>query len=244
VNPTELGWLAAIVATAFCIEAATGFGGTVVALTLGSARFGLDPLLAVLVPLNLILSGWILSRQREHVSKEFLLRRALPGMAVGFLLGTALTGALPAGTLALGFGLFVAGVALWQLITIARPVAPLKAGPQWAALLAGGVAHGLFATGGPLAVIAAQRALPKKEAFRATLACVWLVLNLGVAARLAWNGSLGPATLLTSAVLIAPLMLGGLLGDRLHHLLGRDAFRAGVASLLLLGGGFIAWSHR
>ncbi len=37
---TQLAVLAAIVATAFCVEAATGFGGTVVALTLGASRFG------------------------------------------------------------------------------------------------------------------------------------------------------------------------------------------------------------
>lgn len=241
---SDLAWLAAIVATAFCVEAATGFGGTVVALTLGAAHFGLDPLLAVLVPLNLMLSSWILLQQKQYVSREFLLKRALPAMAAGFALGTVLTTSLPAASLALGFGLFVAAVAAWQLVTLARPVPPLKAGPQWAALVAGGVAHGLFATGGPLAVIVAQRALPKKEEFRATLACLWLVLNLGVVARLTHNGSLRPATLLTSAVLIAPLALGGLVGDKLHRVLGRDAFKAGVALLLLLGGASIAWSNR
>ncbi len=240
----ELAALAAIVALAFGVEAATGFGSTVVALTLGAAHFGLEPLLAVLVPLNLLLSAWILARDRREIAGGFLLKQALPAMGLGLLVGTALVSWLPAEKLAGGFGLFVAALALWQLLQLARPVAPLGTGAQWATLLAGGVAHGLFATGGPLAVVVAQRALPQKTAFRATLATLWLVLNLGVLARLAVRGQLSGASLFTSVVLLLPLALGALAGDRLHRVLGRSAFRAAVAVVLLAGGVSIVWSHR
>jgi len=244
VSAVELVSLMAIVAAAYCVEAATGFGGTVVALTLGAAHFGLDPLLAMLVPLNLMLSAWILLRAREHISRPFLFKRALPAMSVGLVMGSLLTRSLPARTLALTFGLFVAALALWQLISMARPPAPLGAPAQWAALLAGGVAHGLFATGGPLAVIVAQRAVPDKVAFRATLACLWLVLNVGVLARLGFNGTLKLETLIVSGALLLPLALGALAGDRLHRVLSREAFRAIVATVLLFGGAALAWSHR
>jgi len=242
--PPELAALAAIVALAFGVEAATGFGSTVVALTLGAGHFGLEPLLGVLVPLNLLLSAWILARERSEVSRAFLLQRALPAMGAGLVLGTALCSALPARALAAGFGLFVAALAIAQLVSIARPPRPLAPGAQWAALLAGGVAHGLFATGGPLAVVVAQRALPQKAAFRATLACLWLVLNLGVLARLGWSGHLGGASLVTSALLLLPLGLGAVAGDRLHRVLGRSAFRAVVAVVLLLGGASLFWGSR
>ncbi len=240
----ELAALAGIVALAFGVEAATGFGGTVVALTLGAGHFGLEPLLAVLVPLNLMLSAWILAREWREVSKEFLVRRALPAMGLGLLLGSVLSTALPARALAAAFGAGVVALAIWQLISLARPPNPLRAGAQWAALLAGGVAHGLFATGGPLAVVVAQRALPQKAAFRATLECLWLVLNLGVLARLGWTGHLGGPTWLTAAALLVPLGLGALLGDRLHRVLGTSAFRAVVAVVLLFGGASLVWGSR
>ncbi len=227
----ELPWLAGLVALAFGVEAATGFGGTLVALALGARHFGVEPLLAILVPLNVALSTAILARDWRSVSRPFLLKRALPAMAVGLLAGTMLTTVLGSRGLLLAFGLSIVTFAAWQLATRARPPAELGPKAQWVALLAGGVVHGLFATGGPLAVLVAQRDVPEKRAFRATLAALWLALNT------LWLLRLGDAHALpTAALLLVPLALGAVAGELVHRRLAAQTFRA-VVSLVLLAGG-------
>jgi uncharacterized protein len=226
--------LAALVAASFGVEAATGFGSTVIALALGGRWFGVERLLAVLVPLNMVLSAAIVVRDRASISPPFLLQRAFPAMALGLVGGALLSAWLGSDGLLLAFGVFVLALALWQLATARRPPAPLGERAQWAALIAGGFVHGLFATGGPLAVLVAQRQLPDKRELRATLAVLWLALNTIWLVRLA-----DARALATSGALLLPLILGAVAGNRLHRALDGTRFRVAVAMILLVGGASI-----
>jgi uncharacterized membrane protein YfcA len=231
---TELGVLAALVAVSFGIEAATGFGSTVIALALGGRWFGVERLLAVLVPLNMVLSAFIIWKDWRSISRAFLLQRAFPAMAGGLIAGALLSTWLGSEGLLAAFGIFILVLATWQLVTARRPPPAMGERAQWAALVAGGVIHGLFATGGPLAVLVAQRQLPDKRELRATLAVLWLALNTLWLVRTA-----DPHALATSAALVLPLALGGLLGNRLHRTLDGTRFRVAVAAILLVGGASI-----
>jgi uncharacterized membrane protein YfcA len=230
----DLLLLAAVVAVSFGVEAATGFGSTVIALALGGRWFGVERLLAVLVPLNMVLSAVIVWRDWPSVSRPFLLQRAFPAMAVGLIAGVLLSTWLGSDVLLAAFGAFILVLAVWQLATARRPPPALGERAQWAALVAGGFIHGLFATGGPLAVLVAQRQLPDKREMRATLAALWLTMNTVWLVRTADTKALA-----TSGALLVPLALGALLGNRLHHALQGAAFRVAVAALLLVGGASI-----
>ncbi|MGV3625719.1 MAG: hypothetical protein ACO1OB_33215, partial [Archangium sp.] len=112
-NPLWL--LAGIVFVAFLIEAAAGFGSMVVALTLGALWFDVNQLLAWLVPVNFVLSCYLVAVGWKHIAWKFLMTRMVPLMALGLALGTLVaTRAAAAAWLKPAFGLFVVAVAIWQ----------------------------------------------------------------------------------------------------------------------------------
>jgi uncharacterized membrane protein YfcA len=107
---------------------------------------------------------------------------------------------------------------------------PVAAG----ALAVAGVIHGLFACGGPLVVYVVGRSLHEKSAFRATLSALWLVMNAVLVTTMIVGGTINARTLLTSAWLVPPLLVGLFLGDRLHRRLDERAFRVAVFALLFV----------
>jgi uncharacterized membrane protein YfcA len=237
---SPLAVLAGVVFLSFLVEAATGFGSMVVALTLGAMVFTVPELLAWLIPVNMVLSAYLVVRGRQHVQWRFLGTRLVPLMAVGLGVGTLVAArANEASWLKPVFGLFVMGVAAWQLHAALRPAAetrPLPAPARVAALLGAGVIHGIFATGGPLAVFVSARELPEKSAFRATLSLLWLVLNALVLPRLVLEGQVSATSLWTSALMLLPLAAGIAAGEWVHHRLAEGGFRVAVAALLLAAG--------
>jgi uncharacterized membrane protein YfcA len=232
--------LAGIVFVAFLVEAAAGFGSVVVAMTVGALWFPVPSLLAWLVPVNLVLSVYLVLRGRAFLDWRFLGRRLLPLMAVGLAVGTLVASrAAEANWLKPAFGLFVVAVAGWQLRSSlvaqaeGRPLAePVRA----LALVSAGVIHGVYATGGPLAVFVAARELKDKGSFRATLSALWVALNLLVLPRLVVQGEVTGASLGTSALMLAPLALGILAGEWVHERLDENQFRVVVGALLLAAG--------
>lgn len=236
--------LAGVVLLSFFVEAAAGFGSMVVALTLGSLAFGVNELLAVLIPVNMVLSAYLVLRGWGAIEWRLLFVRWLPLLAVGLALGTVVAArASEAAWLKPAFGLFVVLVAAWQLASTLRPelgagALPLPA--KVAALLGAGAIHGVFATGGPLVVFVAARELPGKAAFRASLSVLWLVLNALVMPRLVLDGHVTTATLSRSAAMLLPLGAGIVAGEWLHHRLDERKFRLLVGALLLAAGAVLA----
>lgn len=241
-NPIAV--LALIVFVAFLVEAAAGFGSMVVALTVGALWFPVNELLGLLVPVNLVLSTYLVARGWRALDWRFLLARTLPLMALGLGVGTLLAGrAASAGWLKPVFGAFVVGIAAWQLAEARRGTTsarPLPAVGRVSALLGAGLIHGVFATGGPLAVFVSARELGDKTTFRATLSALWVVLNLLVLPRLVAQGELSGATLPTSALLLFPLALGIAAGEWVHARLDQRRFAVVVAVLLLVAGAVLA----
>lgn len=238
--------LAGIVFVAFLVEAAAGFGSVVVAMTVGALWWPVPQLLAWLVPVNLVLSVYLVLRGRGALDWRFLGRRLLPLMAVGLAVGTLVASrANEAAWLKPAFGVFVVGVAAWQLrraLSVHGEGAPLSPPLRAVALLGAGVIHGVYATGGPLAVFVSARELKDKASFRATLSALWVALNSLVLPRLVLQGEITATTLGTSALMLAPLGLGIVAGEWVHHRLDERRFRVAVAALLLLAGGVLAVS--
>jgi len=235
--------LAAIVCLAFVIEAALGFGATVVAVTLGAFVAPIDVVLPAFVPLNLLLSGYLVGRYARHVERRLLLRRILPLMALGLPAGMWLFHGGSETLLRTGFGGFVVALSAGELLAgrlgapARRPLAPAW---QAALLVLGGVVHGAWATGGPLAVYVAGREVHDKRAFRATLSALWLVLNAVVVGGYAVAGDLNGGSLRLSAILLVPLALGILAGEWVHGRVDGARFRTLVFAMLLVAGAVLA----
>jgi uncharacterized membrane protein YfcA len=226
--------VAAVALVAFATEGAIGFGGTVLAASVGAQLVPLDVLLPAFVILNLVLSSWLLGRGRDAIAWRVLGRDVAPPVAAGAAIGLALFHLPGQAWLILAFSAFVIGLAIFQLVKPAE--GSLSRAPRIALLVIGGIAHGLFGTGGPMIVYVVRRRLPDKRAFRATLAVLWLVLNIALVINFASAGLyVAPVddVVLVLAVTIVP---GLVLGDFIHHKLDAHRFERAVWLLLLAAG--------
>ncbi|MFO0596704.1 MAG: sulfite exporter TauE/SafE family protein [Myxococcaceae bacterium] len=230
--------LGLLVFFAFLVEAAAGFGSMVIALTVGALWAPVDQLLVWLVPVNLVLSCWLVARGWGHIDWRFALTKLLPLMGVGLGVGLIISSrAAQATWVKPVFGAFVVAVSVWQLRGASEAAsAPLPLPTRVLALVGAGVIHGLYATGGPLAVFVSARELPEKARFRATLSLLWVVLNIAVIARFAFDGKLTTESLGVSAWMLLPLGVGIAAGEWVHHRLDERRFRVVVAALLLVAG--------
>jgi uncharacterized protein len=233
-DPATLVILGVVALLAFTTEGAIGFGGTVLAASIGAQVVDLEVLLPAFVPLNMLMSSWLLGRGWKVIGWRMLVVEVAPAVAIGAGLGLALFH-LPAKTqLALVFGAFVIGLAVLQL---ARPAEkPLARPLQLGFLGLGGVAHGLFGTGGPMIVYVVRRRLQDKTAFRSTLAVLWLVLNIALLVNFATSHLYTRATAEIGTVIAFALVPGLLIGNKLHHKLDAERFERVVWIVLLLAG--------
>lgn len=236
----EYLWLLALfILFAYTVEAMTGFGSIVIALSLGALLLPVPQLLPILVPLNILMTGWLGWRLRRHTDGRLLLRRILPLMGAGTLIGYLLLPWLDENWLKHLFGALIicfASRELWR----SRHSQPVQH-PHWLTpplMLAAGVTHGLFASGGPLLVYALAGTTLDKARLRATLITVWFALNSGLTLAFLFDGRLRPA-LPTVALLALLLPIGIWLGGVLHQRVDELRFRQLVYLLLLLTGSLL-----
>ena len=151
---TSVVLLALVVFVAFLVEATLGFGATIVTVVLGVLLFPLDVLLPAFVPLNLVLSLYLVGRYRRHVAWRLLLLRIVPLMGLGMPLGIFLFHQAGHHWLNVGFGVFVVVLSAAELHRLRRAggqTHALGVAARVALLVSGGVIHGAYATGGPMA---------------------------------------------------------------------------------------------
>lgn len=211
-------------------------------MTFGAHLFPIPTLLPVIVPLGLVLSIWLAWHNRAHVDRRLVVRRILPLMGLGVLIGLTIFERASNDGLRRALGLFVVAVAtaeLWRTLrTRGEPGVPRPLGPfaTRVTLLGAGVIHGLFSSGGPLLVYALGRLPIEKHAFRATLSTVWVALASTLTLAYAWQGRVGAESLTATATLLPILATAFVVGDWAHHRLDESTFRTLVYVLLILAG--------
>lgn len=239
--PTRDLWLLAIVALAFSVEGALGFGATVIAVALASMLMPIAELLPAFVPLNMVLSAYFAVRYRRVVRWDLLFRRVLPGMLAGLPFGIVALAKAPEAPLKLAFGVFVVALSAIELARSQKTSAALLTrGRTWGFLFLGGLIHGAFATGGPLAVYVLGRQSVEKTAFRATLAVLWLSLNVVLVSTYVALGKLGATSLDLSSHLALGLAVGLGVGELLHGRVPERLFRKLVFAMLAIAGTVLA----
>lgn len=228
---------AACVALGFAVEAAVGFGGTLICVGLGVIFLPLTEVLSIFLPLNLGLSFTMLLRTRKDLDGRFLLRKLAPFMALGIPLGLFLSARVPASPMKRALGIFLLLFSLRELFR-KEGTSPSPRRRVFAPLLLfiGGVFHGAFATGGPLVVFVASSELRDKAKFRATLTALWCILNTAVIVTYAVQGNINLATLRVSMFLTPVLFVSVWLGELLHRNVSAERFRIATHILLLAVG--------
>lgn len=229
--------LALFILLAYTVEAITGFGSLVIALSLGALLLPISELMPILVPLNVCMTSYLVWRHRQQIHWPTLLRLILPLMLAGTLIGYGLRPWLGDQLLQLLFGALVLWFASRELWRMARNHIA-TAHPAWLSrslTLGAGLTHGLFASGGPLLVYALAGTTLDKGKMRATLLSVWLSLNASLTLLFLFDGSLLPS--LHKIIWYLPiLVLGVWAGEFLHHHLNEQRFRQFVYALLVMTG--------
>ncbi|MBI2058521.1 MAG: sulfite exporter TauE/SafE family protein [Nitrospirae bacterium] len=231
-----------IVAVAHAVETITGFGATIIALSAGAFFLPLDSLVVALVLVGWLQSLWLVARGFRHVEWKFLLYQVLPLCGIGFPLGIFGFAKFPQHHLKTALGLFVVAVAAMELLRLRREKVTSKELPFAARaglLAAGGFFHGLFATGGPLVVYFASRAILDKSRFRSTLSALWLILNSILILSYLATSRLQREPALLAASLLPALAIGILAGEQLHSRVNEVVFRILVQVVLILTGAFL-----
>ncbi len=233
--------LGAFILLAYTVEAVTGFGSIVIALSLGALFLPIPELMPVLVPLNIFQSGYLTWRYRHRIHLPTLLRLILPLMAAGTLAGYLLRPSLGGAVLQTLFGLLIVWFACRELWRMARTGASTRHGSlaTRGLMFAAGVSHGLFASGGPLLVYALAGTTLDKASLRSTLIAVWFSLNGLLSVIFLFDGTLLPA--LPRLVTYLPVVLVGLVaGEWLHRRVDERRFRQLVFLLLVVTGVLLA----
>ena len=233
---------ALVVFLGIVVESTAGFGATVVTVTLASHLLPIEDVLAAFVPVNMLMSAYFVLRYRALIDKKMLVRRVLPFMGPGMVVGMALFQLRGAGWIKIAFGAFVVVLAIVELVGafLEKAGEERKSLPKPAAvgaLFGAGVIHGLFACGGPLLVYVTSREIQDKGRFRATLSAVWLTLNIVLASSYVVEGTINRSSLQTSGVLLGAFLIGLPVGEKVHGKLAPEKFRVAVFGLLLFAGG-------
>lgn len=232
--------LALILFGAYAVQAMSGFGAVVLAVTFGALLMPIRQLPPILVPLNVLLVTYLVARYYKTIDLRVLLLRILPLMGVGVVVGVYLFDYLPTEIdLKPWFAGLIILLSVLELIRLLKnlervPVVDLVPGPVW--MFLSGITHGLFASGGPLLVYAVNRLSLDKATFRSTLSAVWLVMNVSLTIFYLLSGHTSPERVAGLVVFLPSIVLGTVLGEYLHHRAPEHQFRIIVSVILLCAG--------
>jgi uncharacterized membrane protein YfcA len=226
------------------LEAVTGFGCSVLAMPFVTGLLGMRTGVMVITVLAWILALYFAITKRKHIDwKQFGIIAGF--MLIGLPIGMYLFRSIDSGGLKLILAIFICIVSVWQLIRLSKsnntqkPLVGKKAIPYYLLLIAGGVIHGIFSSGGPLVVLYASRNIPDKGKFRATLCLLWTTLNTILIAVYLKEGSFTAPVAKTTAYLVPFVLVGIFAGEKIHDKVNARTFSLIVFSMLLLTGLFM-----
>lgn len=223
-----------IILFAFFFRSLSGFGGALLSIPLLVIFFPLKFIVPMESVLEVALSAGLLPSVIRRVDKTEL-RRLLPGVVIGSLLGVYFLGSVVDQHLKFMLGVVIIVVALNMLRKTPRSVTALR---RWglSAGIVGGVLGGLFGTSGPAYVAYLSSQTLEKEVFRATLIFIFAVEYSWRLTLYAWQGLLGYDELEFAFFLGPALILSTILGNFSHIRISEHLFRRLVAILMLVSG--------
>ncbi len=231
--------LAPFVFLAYATEALSGFGAALVAVTLGAHFHPIDKLVPILVPLNVLVTGYIAVSNRREIKADLLLKQILPFMGCGVAAGTLLFPLVKGAPLQWLLGIVITVFAARELILLKTRK---KVGKPFSFWVSGGwqflagIVHAFYTTGAPPLVYAVSRLNLPKGVFRATMCTVWASMNTIMICIFLGNGRINSGSLAMTASLLPLLPLGILTGEWFHGKINERGFRIFIYCLLLFSG--------
>lgn len=221
------------------VETTTGFGSTVISLSIGSTIIPLKELVVSLVFIGWLQSVWIVMRDFKNIQWGLLFKRILLFSGLGFPFGIYFFHYFKTEELKVILGAFIVVISLAELFNLTFRKGLTRELPLYLGiifLLLGGFIHGIFATGGPLIVYYATREIKDKTSFRATLSMLWLLLNSILTINFYLTHNIKIENLKLTAILLPSLVLGIIFGEIMHKRINEYFFKILVQIILLITG--------
>lgn len=218
------------------IQVITGFAGAMLAMPPSILLLGLEPAKAILNIITMLSCVYVVIRHYRDIDRREL-AKILLFMGIGMYAGIRLLDVLALEFLLKCYGALIILIALKKLFVrreIKLPRALLSL-----CLLAAGLIHGLFLSGGSFLVVYAVWALPDKEKFRSTMSAVWVVLNTYLLFSHWRAGYFTPRVLRLLLLSLIPFTLAVFAGNRLVSRMSEERFLL-LTYVLLLAAGALA----
>ena len=230
-------WVVAPIAVvvAYTVFGLSGFGSTVISVPILAHFLPVAYLVPLMALLDLFSSLIIGTANREHLSKGEL-KRLIPFMFVGFVVGVTVLAGVPDRYLRVALGLFAAAVGVHGIFnsTLHRRIAPWWSVP--AGILGGAIAT-IFGAGGPIYATYLAGRLDDKGQVRSTLSTLISISAFSRAVVYAIGGLLLHGAILVGGLALAPFVLLGLrIGNRIHVGLTQAQMRRAIGVVLVLTG--------
>lgn len=242
---------ALILLVTYAVEGITGFGGGILALPFLDPLVGLKHAVPALAILSLINSGYRTIIMRRHIVAKELWTMVF-FIVLGLPIGMWAFAVLPERPLKIILGVFMLYVAIKGLVEIYQPHLKAQAtrpasGKRklifYGLLLCGGIMQGAFTSGGPFVVMYATMALKEKEAFRATLFAMWVIVNTIITARNAVSGVLTAEIGQLVLWALPAMVLAVVISTFVQKYISGQAFNKIVYGTLLVAGLFMCFNH-
>ena len=220
-----------VILLANIIQGITGFAGTILAMPFSLRLVGMDTAVPVLNALGLLSGIYVFAGNYRHVKWKELLRVVIV-MGIALLAGIWIRSSLSGRPRLLYciLGVLVLAISVRGLFTVLSPKAAETGGKQpsagsealqWALLVAAGIVHGMFVSGGPLLIAYLTKRIENKEEFRATISTVWIFLNgillISQIAAGQWTAALLKTQLISIPFLLAGMFIGSVLYKRMSQ---------------------------
>jgi hypothetical protein len=225
-----------VIVAGYTVFGLSGFGSTVISVPILAHFLPVSYLVPMMALLDLASATFMGTAGREQVSKAEM-KRIIPFMFVGFVVGTTVLIGVPDAYLRTALGIFAMAVGLYSIF---NPTLHHIISSWWSvpAGIIGGAIATVFGAGGPIYATYLSGRLTDKTEIRSTMSALISISAFTRALMYAIAGLLIHALILGGALLLSPFAWAGLkLGHRIHVGLTQQQMRRAVGVLLVLTGG-------
>src|SRR5450631_1644469 len=225
-----------IIVVGYTVFGLSGFGSTVISVPVLAHFLPVSYLVPLMALLDLASACLVGTASREHISRPEM-KRIIPWMFVGFVVGVTLLKGVPDDYLRTALGIFAMSVGVYSIF---NPTVLGTFSAWWSvpAGIVGGAIATIFGAAGPIYSTYLAGRLKDKSEIRATISALISISAFTRAVMYAVMGLMLHAPIFAGFVVLAPFVWVGLkLGDRIHVGLSQQQMRRAIGCVLVLTGG-------
>jgi len=226
-----------IIIFAHIVQTITGFAGSMLALPFLTLIISLSDAKVLITLIGLLWSIWILYTDHEFIDWHFLWIVVFL-MTIGISIGMFIANKVPTNLLLMFMGIVIILNAIWNLVK--KDVNKKNSIPKNLFFgIGAGIMQGMVLMGGPLVVVLANSHFKDRRYYRATLAVIWLIIDIVLLLFFQLNHMISQKSLYLTGLCIIPLVISIVVGNYVNKFLDNLKFSRLVNGLLIVSGATI-----